>query len=49
MSDPDVYPKRNLSIELWGLKCYFATVVCLVGILTMYQSTTNTDAPFVVG
>ncbi|MFB6233294.1 MAG: hypothetical protein ABEH61_03450 [Haloarculaceae archaeon] len=46
MSSGDKFEKVNTDANTRLLKLYLGSVGLLIGLLTMYQSTTGTDAPF---
>jgi dolichyl-phosphate-mannose--protein O-mannosyl transferase len=49
MGNRDTYEKQNTSGNRRLLKLYLGSVGILVGVLTVYQSTTETVAPFWAG
>ena len=49
MSSRDTYEKDSGVGSTRLLKAYLSGLGVVVGLLTMYQSTAGTDAPFVVG
>ena len=46
MSSCDTYEKDSGVGSTWLLKAYLSGLGVVVGLLTMYQSTVGTDAPF---
>lgn len=46
MSSGDIFEKVNTTANTRLLKLYLGCVGLLIGLLTIYQSTTGTDAPF---
>jgi hypothetical protein len=49
MADRDTYEKENTAADTWGIRLYIGILLFVGGLLTVYQSTTGTEAPFWVG
>ncbi|ESS08278.1 MAG: hypothetical protein A07HN63_02300 [uncultured archaeon A07HN63] len=46
MADRDTYEKENTAADTWGIRLYIGILLFVGGLLTVYQSTTGTEAPF---